>query len=143
MNISLLKQVLATTNKIALGTSIDGKANVKIVNFVWFDDTPDTLYFSSVRGTNGVSDYDKNPNVAIITIPNSDTIGNPYVRTQHVTLQHSNKVMEDLLPRYLETIPNYQQVWDLIGPKLQVFELKLHDVYVDPGLGKDKETLNF
>ncbi|APX73168.1 pyridoxamine 5'-phosphate oxidase [Companilactobacillus allii] len=143
MDISLLKQVLTTTNKIALSTSIDNQANVKIVNFVWFDNTPDTLYFSSVRGTNGVADYDKSPSVAIITIPNSDTIGNPYIRTQNVTLQHSDKVMKDLLPRYLETVPNYQKVWELIGPKLQVFELKLRDVYVDAGLDKEKVILKF
>ncbi|WP_125764064.1 pyridoxamine 5'-phosphate oxidase [Companilactobacillus hulinensis] len=143
MNISLLKQVAGTTNKIALGTSIDNQANVKIVNFVWYEETPDTLYFSSVAGTKGVADYERNPDVAFITIPNSDMIGNPYIRAQHVTLQRSDKTMKELLPQYLETVPNYQKVWDMIGSKLEVFELKLHDVYVDPGLDKEKITLHF
>ena len=51
--------------------------------------------------------------------------------------------MEDLLPKYLDSVPNYQKVWDMIGPKLQVFELKLKDVYVDPGLGREKLTVQF
>ena len=51
--------------------------------------------------------------------------------------------MEDLLPKYLDSVPNYQKVWDLIGPKLEVFELKLDDVYIDPGLGREKQTLYF
>ncbi|WP_125568674.1 pyridoxamine 5'-phosphate oxidase [Companilactobacillus insicii] len=143
MNISLLKEVIKTTNKMALNLSVDNIANVKIVNFVWLQDQPDTLLFSSVKGTAGTAEYDKAQSVAFISIPNSDMIGNPYIRSQNVSIQHSNKTMKELLPKYLETVPNYQKVWDLIGPKLQVFELKLDDVYIDPGLDREKITLTF
>ncbi|RRK10945.1 pyridoxamine 5'-phosphate oxidase [Lactiplantibacillus garii] len=143
MDISLLKQVAGTSNKIALSTALNGEADVKIVNFVWYEDRPDTLYFSSVKTSAALKVYDQNPDVAFITVPNDGTPGNPYLRAQHVTLQRSEKTMTDLLPRYLETIPNYQQVWDAIGATLVVFELKVTDLFVDGGLGQAKETLNF
>ena len=143
MNISLLKEVTKTTNKMALSLSVDNMANVKIVNFVWFEDQPNTLFFSSVKGTVGTAEYDKAQSVAFISIPNSDMIGNPYIRSQNVSIQHSDKTMKELLTKYLETVPNYQKVWDLIGSKLQVFELQLDDVYIDPGLDREKITLKF
>ncbi|AYE38490.1 pyridoxamine 5'-phosphate oxidase [Companilactobacillus zhachilii] len=143
MNISLLKNVTRTTNKMALSFSTDGQANVKIVNFVWFENKPDTLFFSSVKGTAGTREYTQAQSVAFTSIPNSDMIGNPYIRSQNVTIHPSNTTMKELLPKYLDSVPNYQKVWDMIGPKLEVFELKLGDVYVDPGLGKEKITLKF
>lgn len=143
MDISLLKQVAATSNKIALSTAVNGEANVKIVNFVWYEEQPDTLFFSSVKTSAGIKVYDQNPDVAFITVPNDGTPGNPYLRAQHVHLTRSDKTMADLLPRYLETIPNYQQVWDAIGSTLVVFELKVTDLFVDAGLGQPKTTLTF
>ncbi|MCG0890609.1 hypothetical protein IMAU10418_01939 [Lactiplantibacillus plantarum] len=87
--------------------------------------------------------YDQNPDIAFITIPNDGTAGNPYLRAQHVKLQRSTKTMTDLLPQYLETVPNYQQVWDAIGSTLVVFELQLTDLFVDAGVGGEKQTLTF
>lgn len=143
MNISLLKDVTRTTNKIALSTSVDNISNVKIVNFIWLEEQPNTLFFSSVVGTPCITEYEKAQSVSFISIPNSDMIGNPYIRSQNASIQKSDKTMIELLPKYLETVPNYQKVWDLIGPKLEVFELQLDDVYIDPGLDKEKVTLSF
>ncbi|WP_047998672.1 hypothetical protein [Lactiplantibacillus herbarum] len=143
MDISGLKQVAGTTNKIALSTALNSEADVKIVNFVWYEEQPDTLYFSSVNTSPALKIYEQQPDIAFITIPNDGTPNNPYLRAQHVQLRHSDKTMTDLLPQYLKTIPNYQQVWDAIGKTLVVFELKLTDVYVDAGVGQPKETLHF
>ncbi|MCW6147329.1 pyridoxamine 5'-phosphate oxidase [Lactiplantibacillus plantarum] len=146
MDISLLKQVVQSTNKIALSTAVNNEADVKIVkivNFVWYEAQPDTLYFSSVKTSPALKVYDQNPDIAFITIPNDGTAGNPYLRAQHVKLQRSTKTMTDLLPQYLETVPNYQQVWDAIGSTLVVFELKLTDLFVDAGVGGEKQTLTF
>lgn len=143
MKLETLQQVIATTNKIALATALDGQADVKIVNFVWFPESPDTLFFSSVKDSAALTTYAQQPDVALISVPNDDTVGNPYIRAQHVQLVRSDKTMTELLPRYLETVPNYQKVWELIGSKLVVFELRLKEVYVDPGLGQAKGTLHF
>ena len=146
MDISLLKQVVQSTNKVALSTAVNNEADVKIVkivNFVWYEAQPDTLYFSSVKTSPALKVYDQNPDIAFITIPNDGTAGNPYLRAQHVKLQRSTKTMTDLLPQYLETVPNYQQVWDAIGSTLVVFELKLTDLFVDAGVGGEKQTLTF
>lgn len=143
MDIAGFKQVKATTNKIALSTAVNNEADVKIVNIVWREEQPNTLYFSSVKDSPALAVYDQDPDVAFITVPNDGTAGNPYMRAQHVQLKRSALTMQDLLPLYLDTVPNYQKVWDMIGPKLVVFELKLKDVFVDPGLGQSKGTLHF
>ncbi|MFC6164834.1 pyridoxamine 5'-phosphate oxidase [Lactiplantibacillus dongliensis] len=143
MDIAGFKQVKATTNKIALSTAVNNEADVKIVNIVWREEQPNTLYFSSVKDSPALAVYDQDPDVAFITVPNDGTAGNPYMRAQHVQLKRSTLTMQDLLPLYLDTVPNYQKVWDMIGSKLVVFELKLKDVFVDPGLGQGKGTLRF
>lgn len=143
MDLTLFKEVKATTNKIALSTALDNQADVKIVNFVWDEQQPDTLFFSSVKTSEAIASYDQQPDVALITIPNDGTPGNPFLRARHVKLTRSTRTMDDLLPLYLKTVPHYQQVWDAIGSTLVVFELKLGDVKVDPGLGRSKEILQF
>lgn len=143
MDISFLKEVITTANKIALGTALDNKVDVRIVNFVWDEKKPNTLYFSSVKTSPALAVYDQNPDISFITIPHDGTVGNPYVKASHVKVEHSDKKMEELLPIYLKTIPNYQQVWDAIGSKLIVFELKVTDLYVDAGVGQDKKMLHF
>jgi len=143
MDLTILQHVIAMTNKIALSTALDNQADVKIVNFVWYPEQPDTLFFSSVKNSAALETYAQQPDVALISVPNDGSVGNPYIRAQHVQLKRSEKTMADLLPRYLETVPNYQTVWDLIGPKLVVFELKLKELYVDSGLGQDKGTFHF
>nr|WP_237770807.1 hypothetical protein [Lactiplantibacillus plantarum] len=60
MDISLLKQVVQSTNKIALSTAVNNEADVKIVNFVWYEAQPDTLYFSSVKTSPALKVYDQN-----------------------------------------------------------------------------------
>lgn len=68
----------------------------------------------------------------------------PYLRAQHVTITATAKSMRtDLLPRYLETVAHYPAVWDQIGPTLVPYEIQLHDVLVDPGLGSQRFHLNF
>lgn len=141
--IEKMQQVLATADKIALSTAINNQANVKLVNFVWFKDEPDRLYFSSVKGTTGLETYQQ-ADCALITIPADGTPNNPYLRAQHVTITATAKSMRtDLLPRYLETVAHYQAVWDQIGSTLVPYEIQLHDVLVDPGLGSQRFHLNF
>ncbi|GEK28968.1 pyridoxamine 5'-phosphate oxidase family protein [Furfurilactobacillus siliginis] len=142
-NIALLQQVYSSADKLALATSLNGTADVKILNFVWFKDEPDTLYFSSVKGTNAAAIYANNPDAALITVPQDDTPNNPYVRAHHITITPSTKTMAELLPRYLELVPNYQHTWDAIGDSLVVYKITLHDVHVDAGLGQEKIDLTF
>ncbi|MCF6419616.1 MAG: pyridoxamine 5'-phosphate oxidase [Furfurilactobacillus sp.] len=143
-DIELLQQVYATADKLALSTSLNDTADVKVINFVWYADQPDTLYFSSVRGSNALAIYAKHADAALITIPHESETTNPFVRAHHVTITPSEQTMaDDLLPRYLELVPNYQHVWDAIGPQLVAYEIKLHDVHVDAGLGQRKINLSF
>ncbi|GAB6093494.1 pyridoxamine 5'-phosphate oxidase [Furfurilactobacillus curtus] len=138
-----LQQVYQTTNTIALATSFHNEADVKVINFVWFSDEPTTMYFSSVRGSHALNLYAEHANASLTTIPFTGTPNNPFIRAHDVHIAPSSKTMADLLPRYLELIPNYQQVWDAIGPTLAVYEIHFQQLHVDPGLGQPKFDLDF
>lgn len=143
METEIMNQVLQTTDRLALSTSLANLADVKIVNFVWDPEQPGVLYFSSVQNSAATAVYDQHPDAAIITIPHDGTPGNPFVRSHHVQIVKSTKTMADLLPRYLETVSGYQAMWDAIGPTLVVYEIHMPSAVVDPGLGAVKKTLNF
>lgn len=50
-----LEKVFDGANKLAYATSIDGIPNLRIVNFVWEKETPNIIYFASVRDSKGGS----------------------------------------------------------------------------------------
>jgi len=142
-SIQLLQHVFSTSDKMAISTSLNGKADVRIINYVWFVDEPSKLYFSSIRGTNSLKLYQAGADIAFITVPHDDTPYNPFVRAAGVKAVPSNKTMTELLPRYLELVPNYQKTWDAIGPSLVVYEINLHHVHVDAGINQEKIDIKF
>lgn len=142
-DIQLLQQVLSTGDKLAISTALDGAADVRIINYIWYPEEPDAIYFSSVRGTPALAKYAAGADVAFITVPHDGTPNNPFVRSNSMTVAPANREMSELLPRYLETVPNYQRTWDAIGPKLVAYRIQLHNVHVDAGLGNPKVDLSF
>lgn len=142
-SIQLLQKIYTTSDKIAISTALNGQADVRIVNYIWFPDTPDKLYFSSVKGTPALKLYQDGADIAFITIPHDGTPYNPFIRAKGVKAIPSSKTMIDLLPRYLELVPNYQKTWDAIGPSLKVYEIKLQNVHVDAGIGQEKIDILF
>lgn len=142
-SIQLLQKVYATADKMAISTSLNGQADVRIINFVWFPNEPNKLYFSSVKGTTALKLYQAGADIAFITIPHDGTPFNPFIRSKGVKAIPSTKTMADLLPRYLELVPNYQKTWDAIGSSLVVYEINLQDIYVDAGIGQEKIDIHF
>lgn len=142
-SIQLLQQVYTTADKMAISTALNGQADVRIINFVWFPNEPNKLYFSSVKGTTALKLYQAGADIAFITVPKDGTPFNPFVRAKGVKAIPSSKTMTDLLPRYLELVPNYQKTWDAIGPSLVVYEIDLQDIYVDAGIGQEKIDIHF
>nr|WP_236696846.1 hypothetical protein [Pediococcus stilesii] len=87
MDLTLMKEIIQKTNKLALSTSYNDQADVRIVNFVWQEETPGKLYFSSVKTGPALKVYAKNPDVAFITIPDDGASGNPYLKATHVKIK--------------------------------------------------------
>lgn len=90
-DIEKMQQILATSDKLALSTASNNQATVKIVNFVWFNEEPSRLYFSSVQNATGVKTYQE-ADCAIITIPHDNVPRNPYLRAEHVAIMPADKV---------------------------------------------------
>lgn len=142
-SIQLLQKVYATADKMAISTALNERADVRIINFVWFPNEPEKLYFSSVQGTPALKLYRDGADIAFITIPHDGTPYNPFVRAKGIKAVPSSKTMADLLPRYLELVPNYQKTWDAIGSSLVVYEINLQNVHVDAGIGQEKIDIQF
>jgi len=142
-SIQLLQKIYGTADKMAISTSLNNQADVRIINYVWFANEPNKLYFSSVRGTNSLKLYQAGADIAFITIPHDGTPYNPFIRAKGVKAVPSDKTMSELLPRYLELVPGYQKTWDAIGSSLVVYEIILKNVHIDAGIGQEKIDLYF
>lgn len=142
-SIQLLQEVYKTSDKMAISTALNGHADVRIINYVWFPNEPNKLYFSSVKGTPALQLYKDGADIAFITVPHDGTPFNPFVRVKGVKAIPSSKTMTELLPRYLELVADYQKTWDAIGSSLVVYELNLKDVHVDAGIGQEKIDIHF
>ena len=143
MESEIMNQVLENTKRLALSTSLANLADVKIVNFVWYPDQPGIFYFGAAKNSAAIAVYEQHPDTALTTIPNNEVVGAPFIRSHHVAIERSKKTMAELLPRYLELIPDYQTVWTEMGESLVPFELKMPSAVVDSGLGNAKQTVKF
>ena len=142
-SIQLLQNVYKTADKMAISTALNGHADVRIINYVWFPNEPDKIYFSSVKDTPAFKLYEDGADIAFMTVPHDGTPYNPFVRAKGIKAIPSSKTMKDLLPRYLELVPDYQKTWDAIGPTLVVYEIHLQTVHVDAGIGQEKIDIHF
>ena len=64
MNTDAFYEVLATTNLIALATSVKNIPNVRLVNFCYDKKKPEILYFATDRENQKVKEFGVNPQIA-------------------------------------------------------------------------------
>lgn len=142
METELMNRALQAADRLALSTSLANLADVKIVNFVWYQDQPGVLYFAAKKNSAAIAVYEQHPDAALVTIPRNEIEHCPSFRSHHVNIDHATQSMLDLLPRYLELIPGYQKIWDASGESLEAFEIKMSSAVVNNDLGS-KQTYRF
>lgn len=140
MSLTALAQVLGGANKVAYATSLDNVPNLRIVNFVWDETTPNVLYFASVRDSRGVQEFLASDRIAFSTVPET---GNAHVASNQATGQASQRTLAQMQPQFLAQVPDFAHVLELIGPKLALYEIRVTSAEVDQGLGNGVQQVTF
>lgn len=140
MSLTASAQVLGGANKVAYATSLDNVPNLRIVNFVWDETTPNVLYFASVRDSRGVQEFLASDRIAFSTVPET---GNAHVASNRATGQASQRTLAQMQPQFLAQVPDFAHVLELIGPKLALYEIRITSAEVDQGLGNGVQQVTF
>ncbi|MFR0553896.1 hypothetical protein ACLUXD_04570 [Loigolactobacillus coryniformis subsp. coryniformis] len=140
MSLTALAQVLGGANKVAYATSLDNVPNLRIVNFVWDETTPNVLYFASVRDSRGVQEFLASDRIAFSTVPET---GNAHVASNQATGQASQRTLAQMQPQFLAQVPDFAHVLELIGPKLALYEIRITSAEVDQGLDNGVQQVTF
>lgn len=125
-------RTLKQSGLIALATSVNGKPNVRIVNYCCDENDPSVLYFSTGAESGKITELKENDSAAFTTIPASpdDT---PHVRAHNAVVCRSELSLDDVKDLFLKHSPGLAEVYNMIGDTLTVYEIRVKeaDVIVD------------
>ncbi|MDR0638728.1 MAG: hypothetical protein LBG27_07505 [Spirochaetaceae bacterium] len=127
-----MKNILRFWEKpIALATSVDNIPNVRIVNFCFKKEAPATLYFTSDRENQKVTEFGKNNVIAFTSIPLDDI---SHTRSIKAVVRKSRYSPDEIKELFTTKIPGYDQTIEIIGESLDVFEIHVKEAAVTTGL---------
>ncbi|KRM57697.1 hypothetical protein [Secundilactobacillus malefermentans] len=135
-----LEKVFDGANKLAYATSIDGIPNLRIVNFVWEKETPNIIYFASVRDSKGVQEFLSSEKIAFSTVPEE---GNAHVASNNAVGIASKRTLAEMKDKFLADVPDFDKVLALIGDQLDVYEIHIQSTEADLGLGNGTKQVKF
>ena len=119
------ENIMKGQGEIALATSTNDIPNVRIVSFFYSEETK-TLFFSSFKDSQKISEFSSNSNVSFTTIPKTE---NKYVRGKG-KIKKSNKTVYDLSLIHISKNPKMEFIIDNFGNALDLFEIPLSEVTV-------------
>lgn len=122
---SEFERIMANQTEIALATSVNDVCNVRIVNFI-YDETSQTLFFSTFGDNDKVKEFEQNSNVAFTTVPHK---GNEHVKAK-AQVNKSNLSIYDVRDSFISKIPDYKDTIDQAGQFLVLFEVKFNTAIV-------------
>ena len=131
-------EVMASSELIALATSINNQPNVRVVNFISSKESG-KIYFASFKDNQKVKEFKANDTVAFTTIPFSNT---GHVRVHHCKVKLSNKSIYDLEDQFVSKLPTYKEIIDLAGEDLDVYELAFNEATVTLDV-KNSQVIHF
>lgn len=112
-------KIMKTSTEIALATSVDDIANVRIVNF-YFDELSKTLFFASFADNEKVKEIVRNEKAAFTTIPKYNF---EHVKAKGEVRQSKLNIY-DVEENFVRKIPGYEEIIEKAGEFLLLFELK-------------------
>lgn len=135
--IEVFKKIMNEQTKIALATSVQEIPNVRIVNF-FYDEDKKCLFFSTFKGNEKITEFQKNPNVAFTTIPTSNT---NHVRVHYAQVKESDLTVYDVAEKWIQKIPSYEENIKQAGAMLELYEIHFTQAIVILGMDS-RETIN-
>lgn len=116
----ILNKILEDQEAIALATTTDNNANVRIVNYIMAKGKPGLLYFATFKGNTKEKEFIINDRVAFTTIPNHNTA---HVKVNRCKVIKSKLSIKELAHDFILKLPEYKQIIDKAAELLVVYEL--------------------
>lgn len=113
-------KIMLEQMEIALATCVEGRPNVRVVNFCCKKDLKGIIYFSSFGDNPKVEEFTKNATVAFTTIPHE---GNAHVRVKEGIVKRSSLTIYDLKEEFIKKIPDYAITIEQAGEFLILYEI--------------------
>lgn len=132
--VDVFKRMMKEQTEIALATSVEGVPNVRIVSF-FYDERMKSLFFSTFKGNEKISEFQKNPNVAFTTIPKE---GAEHVRVHFGQVRKSEKTIFDVAEQWIKKIPSYEENIKQAGEMLELYEIQFKEAIVIEGMASRK-----
>ena len=124
--------VMSGTTNMALATSVNGKPNVRVVTYGYDKTTPSTVYFTTFKGNQKISEFEENPHVAIIPLPESPDA--PAQVRIHGQVAKSGKSLADIAPLILKNAPFFAETLAQGGDMLVPYEIYFNQAAVTIGM---------
>ncbi|OTN86472.1 hypothetical protein A5819_003306 [Enterococcus sp. 7E2_DIV0204] len=134
--VAAFKEIMAEQTEIALATSVEEVPNVRIVSF-FYDKSKKCLFFSTFKGNEKITEFQKNPNVAFTTIPTKNT---NHVRVHYAKVQKSERSVYDVAEQWIQKIPSYEENIKNAGQMLELYEIHFTEAIVILGMSS-RETI--
>jgi len=122
-----MKQIFSKQREIALATSVDNKANVRLVDFCTDDEKDGVLYFATFIGTPKTKEFAANSVVAFTTVPYGES---EHVRVQGASIVKSSKSVYDLLNKFVAKDPHYGDLVEKAGNAMEIYEIHFKEASV-------------
>ena len=126
-------KVLNSGTELALATSVENKADVRIVSYIFNQHQPGVLYFATQNISTKVAEFLLNENVAFTTIPRE---GAAHVRSKNTVVKKSAFTITDLKDDFIAKVPGYAHTIEAVGDGLDVYELHIKSAMVVTGYGE-------
>lgn len=124
--------MMMNTEDIAIATSVDGIPNVRVVNFLYDEERPGVLYFSTRKNSDKVLEFSKNNKVSFTTIPK--TLAN-HIRVVNAEVKKSDLTIYDLSNKFSQKYPGYESIVELAGHTFDIYEIHFEEARVILGFG--------
>lgn len=124
--------VMEGTVNMALATCADGKPNVRVVTYGWEAANSKTVYFTTFQGNQKVAEFQQNPSVALMPLPEGPDA--PAQVRIHGQVRRSARSLEDIAPLLIAKMPAFAETVKAAGPMLEVYEVNFDQAAVTIGM---------
>lgn len=138
-NVETLNEILDKTAYIALATSKDNKANVRVMT-IWYNlENKGVIYFPTVKTAPKTEEFNQNSEVAITTIANFQ---NGVLRIKSATVKKSELTVEDIKDGIAKNDPIFANTIQRLGKEVfDVYEAHFDKAYITVGADENIEII--
>jgi len=127
----IYEKMMNRTVCLALATSVDGVPNVRVISYGYEKSTPNKVYFTTFPGNRKVTEFEKNPQVSFILLPEGDA--DTQVRI-FGKVKLTEKPLAEIGALIAEKYPPFGELLDSARDVLLSFEIEFSEAEITVGV---------